>query len=108
MRTCFTGARVIDPSRQLDRQLDLLVAEGNVVALGENLPQDGARVIDLSGKIIVPGLIDLHVHLREPGDESKETVFSGLSALRPEALLPWPACPTPLRLRTGQRWWSKF
>ncbi len=80
MRICFTGARIIDPSQRLDRQLDLLVAEGKVAALGESLPKDGARVIDLSGKIIVPGLIDLHVHLRDPGDEGKETVFSGLAA----------------------------
>ncbi|HOL17443.1 MAG TPA: dihydroorotase [Bacillota bacterium] len=80
MRICFTGARIIDPSRQLDRQLDLLLAEGKVAALGENLPKDGARVIDLSGKIIVPGFVDLHVHLREPGYESKETICSGLSA----------------------------
>lgn len=77
MRICLTGARIIDPSQHLDQRLDLLIAEGRVAALGAGLPVEGTRVINLSGKIIVPGFIDLHVHLREPGFTDKETVLSG-------------------------------
>ncbi len=77
MQICLTGARIIDPSQQLDQRLDLLLADGRVAALGADLSVEGARVIDLSGKIIVPGFVDLHVHLREPGFADKETVQSG-------------------------------
>lgn len=80
MRICLTGARIIDPSQHLDQCLDLLLVEGRVAALGADLYVEGARVINLSGKIIVPGFIDLHVHLREPGFSEKETVLSGSAA----------------------------
>lgn len=75
------GGRVIDPSQGLDRVGDVLVRGGVVEAVGEvgRRPR-GARVIDAGGLIVCPGLIDMHVHLREPGAEEKETIATGTAA----------------------------
>ncbi len=77
----FTNARIIDPSQDWDFSGELLVKDGVIGAAGQSLeaPQD-ARVIDLEGKWLVPGLIDMHVHLREPGEEYKETIETGTAA----------------------------
>lgn len=80
MKICLKGARIIDPSRQLDQYLDIMVTEGRIAELNVNLPAEGTQLFDLSGKIIVPGFIDLHVHLREPGYTDKETIASGAEA----------------------------
>jgi dihydroorotase len=75
------GGRVIDPSQNLDDTLDLLVAEGHISGPWRGLEvPDSAAVIDCSGLVVAPGLVDLHVHLREPGDEHKETIASGARA----------------------------
>jgi dihydroorotase len=75
------GGRVIDPSRQTDGTADLLVAGGRIEAVGRNIPAaPDAEVLDVTGKVVAPGLIDLHVHLREPGQEDVETVASGAAA----------------------------
>jgi dihydroorotase len=75
------GGRVVDPSQELDRALDLLLADGKIAELGERLSAPGdAEVIDAAGQVVCPGLIDLHVHLREPGGEHKETIASGARA----------------------------
>ena len=72
------GGRVIDPSRNSDGIADLYVKDGKIEAVGRNIPgQPGASVIDATGKVVAPGLIDLHVHLREPGKEHAETIASG-------------------------------
>ncbi|MDX2060049.1 MAG: dihydroorotase [Gemmatimonadales bacterium] len=77
----IAGARVIDPSRQSDGVADVLVVDGRIEAVGRNVPApDGARRIDGTGKVVAPGLIDVHVHLREPGQEHMETVASGATA----------------------------
>lgn len=82
-RILFRGARVIDPSADLDRQADVLVADGMVARIGNGLEAGGARVIDVAGCIIVPGLVDIHTHLREPGFEQKGTIATEtLAALR--------------------------
>ncbi|HET9949567.1 MAG TPA: dihydroorotase [Longimicrobiales bacterium] len=75
------GGRVVDPSQGLDRTLDVLLADGTVAALGDALdaPQD-ARVVECAGLVVAPGLIDVHVHLREPGEEHKETIATGAAA----------------------------
>ena len=70
---------VIDPSQGLEQQLDLLVVDGKVAKVGKDLPA-ADRVVDASGCYVVPGLIDAHVHLREPGDEEEETIASGCAA----------------------------
>jgi dihydroorotase len=72
---------VIDPSRQADGIADVYLQDGKVAAVGRNIAgQEGAHVIDATGKVVSPGLIDLHVHLREPGQEDLETVATGAMA----------------------------
>jgi dihydroorotase len=75
------GGRVIDPSQQLDERLDMLLVDGRVAGIGQGLEApEGCEVIDVSGLVVAPGFVDLHVHLREPGDEHKETIASGARA----------------------------
>jgi dihydroorotase len=75
------GGRVLDPSRDTDEVADLYLADGKVQSLGRDLGRpDDALVLDAAGKIVAPGLIDLHVHLREPGQEDIETVATGAMA----------------------------
>jgi dihydroorotase len=75
------GGRILDPSRSTDTIADLLLSEGRVEASGRNLgTPDGALLLDATGLVVAPGLIDLHVHLREPGQEDIETVASGAMA----------------------------
>lgn len=71
----------MDPAQSLDESLDLLLVDGKVARMGAGLePPEGARVVEAAGKVVVPGLIDVHVHLREPGGEHKETIASGARA----------------------------
>jgi dihydroorotase len=75
------GGRLIDPSQGLDGKLDLLIEDGRVVKTdGRIKPPKGAETFDASGLVVAPGLIDIHVHLREPGQEYKETVRTGTLA----------------------------
>lgn len=71
---------IIDPSQSLDARLDLLIRDGRVAEIGESISADGVETFDASGLIVAPGFIDLHVHLREPGFEYKETLASGARA----------------------------
>ena len=82
MNLIIQNGRLIDPSRQRDEPADLSIEDGrirDVAAPGTLTPRD-AEVIDAKGKWVVPGLIDLHVHLREPGEEYKEDIGSGARA----------------------------
>ena len=75
------GGRVIDPSRDVDRTTDVLVQDGKIAALDAALGSpDGVDVRDVRGKVVAPGLVDVHVHLREPGNEDVETIASGTRA----------------------------
>lgn len=75
------GGRVVDPARGVDGACDLLLQDGLVARAGRDLPVDGAEVIDVpDGLVVCPGLIDMHVHLREPGQTYKETIASGAAA----------------------------
>jgi len=76
------GGRVIDPGQEIDRVADLWLADGRVLGVGGGHEhEEGAEVvIDATGLIVCPGLIDVHVHLREPGNEEDETIASGASA----------------------------
>jgi len=76
-RLVFTGGRVIDPAAGEDAVRDVVVADGVLAGPGA---AEGAERIDASGLVIAPGLVDLHTHLREPGDEHKETVATGTRA----------------------------
>ncbi len=77
--TILQNGRIIDPANKVDQRGDLWLRDGRVVA-PESLVPEGARRFDLQGKWVVPGLIDMHVHLREPGEEYKETITSGARA----------------------------
>ncbi|MBC2057059.1 dihydroorotase [Listeria booriae] len=59
---------------------DVVMEDGRVTAIGDGLERDGAQVIDVTGKLVAPGLVDVHVHLREPGGEHKETIATGTAA----------------------------
>src|SRR3989454_6873753 len=67
------GGRVIDPSRGFDQVADVLIQDGKIAAVGPGLgTPDGAEVRDVRNKVVAPGLVDVHVHLREPGNRSEE------------------------------------
>lgn len=81
MNLLIKGGRVIDPSQGIDDTLDVVVENGLIKEIGKGLSAlVGAETIDASGKYVVPGLIDMHVHLRDPGLEYKEDIVSGTKA----------------------------
>jgi len=81
MNLLIKGGRVIDPSQGIDDTLDVVVENGLVKEIGKGLATSaGAETIDATGKYVVPGLIDMHVHLRDPGLEYKEDIISGTRA----------------------------
>ena len=80
MALMLRNARVIDPQVDLDEVCDILIRDGRVVEVGHGLEMPKGVERDLSGKILVPGLVDIHVHLRDPGLEQKEDIASGTRA----------------------------
>src|SRR2546427_12788554 len=81
MSLLLRSGRVIDPADNLDAVQDVLITDGRIERLGRTLGAPaGGEVVDASGKIVCPGFIDMHVHLREPGYEYKETVATGTRA----------------------------
>ena len=74
------NGRVMDPKTGLDQVCDLLVDQGKIVEMGPSLSHEGAQVIDASGKVVAPGLVDIHVHFREPGQTHKEDIHTGALA----------------------------
>ncbi len=74
------GGRVIDPASQTDRTADVLLADGKVARIDASITAKAETTIDAAGMIVCPGLLDIHVHLREPGDEDEETIASGSAA----------------------------
>jgi dihydroorotase len=86
MKLFLKGGRLVDPSQNLDKQMDLLIENGKVIEAGENLSKSWQKnaetmtILDLKGLVVVPGLIDMHTHLREPGFEYKETIRTGSEA----------------------------
>lgn len=79
-RLLLKNGVIIDPSQNLMEQSDLLIKQGRIVAIAPNIAADDAEVIDCTGKFVVPGLVDMHVHFREPGEEHKETIATGSAA----------------------------
>lgn len=79
MKVCIKNGLVIDPSTKLEMVTDLLIEDGVITQIGE-LAEEVDQVIDATGKWVVPGLIDIHVHFREPGFEHKETIETGCNA----------------------------
>lgn len=81
MSLLVKGGRVLDPASGTDAVQDLLIDGGKVARLGPRLKApEGAEVVDAAGKVVCPGFIDIHVHLREPGFEYKETIATGTRA----------------------------
>ena len=76
-----TGGRVIDPASRFDSVADVLILDGKISAVGTGLSAPaGTETLDATGKVVTPGLIDLHVHLREPGQTAKENLATGTAA----------------------------
>ena len=84
MNILIKNGRVLDPANQVDEKLDLLVSDGKIAKLGKpgSISANDAQVIDAAQRLVVPGLIDMHVHLREPGFEYKETIATGTAAAK--------------------------
>lgn len=84
MNILIKNGHIIDPANKVDEKLDVLVSDGKIFKLGKPgaLPANDSQVIDAAGKFVVPGLIDMHVHLREPGFEYKETIATGTAAAK--------------------------
>ena len=80
MKILLKGGRVIDPASQRDEIADLLIEDGRIAGVGKIESAEDAEVVDASRKVVAPGLIDIHVHLREPGQEHVETIASGARA----------------------------
>jgi len=74
------GGQVIDPADQRDGPFDILIERGKIAQIQPAIAPNGATVIDATGTLVVPGLVDLHTHLREPGREDKETIATGSAA----------------------------
>lgn len=74
------NGRIVDPSRGIDKVGDLLIEDGRIVGIDRPVPSGEGQTIDCTGLVIAPGLIDMHVHLREPGFEHKETIATGAKA----------------------------
>lgn len=80
MRVIFKNARVINPAQNLDEVVDLVIVNGRIEKIGRVSVGEDFEVYDFTGKVIAPGFVDMHVHLREPGFEHKETIESGVEA----------------------------
>ena len=80
LRIIIKGGRVIDPQNHRDEVLDILIEDGRIAGLEAKIDNPKAEVIDINGQYVFPGLVDMHVHLREPGKEDEETIASGTAS----------------------------
>lgn len=80
MDYCLKNGKIINPNGKYSGIGDVLIKNGKIAAIGEDISADSAEIIDASGKYIFPGLIDMHSHLREPGREDEETIVTGTLA----------------------------
>lgn len=77
MKLLLKNGHLIDPANKLDEKLDLLIEDKKIKKIGKNISANQAKIIDVRNKIVCPGLIDIHTHLRQPGREDEETIFTG-------------------------------
>ncbi|MFC2149417.1 dihydroorotase [Candidatus Auribacterota bacterium] len=80
MDRLLKNGHVVDPANNVDGVCDVLIKGNKIEKVGKDIKADGAEIVDLKGKHIFPGLIDVHTHLREPGREDKETIYTGTRA----------------------------
>ncbi|MCQ2381410.1 MAG: dihydroorotase [Acidaminococcaceae bacterium] len=80
MKILIKNGRVVDPSQKLDKVCDVLVKDGKIARIAKNIQTKADEVFDATGLVVVPGLVDVHTHLREPGYEAKETIKTGTMA----------------------------
>jgi dihydroorotase len=81
MKRLLKGGRVVDPANGVDGMFDVLIDDDRIARVGRDLPLDGAQVVEVpAGLVVCPGFIDMHVHLREPGQEHKETIATGTAS----------------------------
>ena len=80
MKTLIKSGRVIDPANKIDEVMDILVEDSRISKVAKNIKVAADKIIEAQGKIVMPGGVDMHVHLREPGREDKETIESGTKA----------------------------
>ena len=90
MKLLIKNGRVVDPSQKLDEICDVLVADGKIAKVAKNITDKADETYDAAGKVVAPGFIDMHTHLREPGLEAKESIRTGTMAAAAGA----PACLT--------------
>jgi dihydroorotase len=80
MQYLLKNGRLIDPANRRDEEIDIHIVDGKIARMAKGLAVPSAQVIELKGKVVAPGFIDMHVHLREPGFEYKETILTGCTA----------------------------
>ena len=80
MRLLVKNGRIIDPSSRTDQIMDILIERGKILTLGYGIEPEDIPTIDASGLVVAPGFIDMHAHLREPGQEDKEDIASASRA----------------------------
>ncbi len=80
MSLLLKNAIIINADKMHKEPQDIFIEKGSIVKIGKSVPSDAAKIVDASGKMVFPGLIDMHIHLREPGREDKETIETGSKA----------------------------
>lgn len=80
MKILIKNGRIINPSQDMDQIGDILIEKGRIAQVSKSIKEKDAEMIDAAGKIVAPGLIDMHTHLREPGKEEAETIYTALRA----------------------------
>jgi len=80
MKVLIKNGRIVDPANNIDGVYDILVENKNIVQIAKNISPAADEIIDATDKIVMPGIVDMHVHLREPGREDKETIATGTQA----------------------------
>ena len=80
MKTLIKGGHLVDPKNKIDEPMDVFIEKGRIAQIAKKLSVAADEELDAAGKIVCPGLIDIHVHLRQPGFEYKETIETGLRA----------------------------
>ena len=77
MKLLIKNGTLVNPAKGQHEKLDVLVENNRIKSIGKNLIDEDAKIYDVKGCFVTPGLIDMHVHLREPGQEAKEDIYTG-------------------------------